>query len=109
MDCVRALVLTASPGLDGPGGILFTVKEMDERERAAWKTAWMVLPPPGPSPGSAVEPDDDPAMERKNHALYESKAGWLAPRVSTEKQSFETVEGLSAAQARCCSPSPPRC
>jgi hypothetical protein len=85
MDCVRALVLTASLDLDGRGGILFTVKEMDERERAAWKTAWMVLSQPGPSPCSAVEPDDDLAMERKNHALYVSKAGWLAPSLATEK------------------------
>lgn len=73
LDCVRAVVLTASP--DGTGGILFTVKEMDERERAAWKTAWMVLPPPTPS-GIAVEPHNDSAMEKKNDALYRSK---LAP------------------------------
>ena len=88
LDCVRAVVLTASPGPDGTGGILFTVKEMDGRERAAWKTAWMALLPPTPSPGSAVEPDNDPAMERKNYALYRSK---LAPSASSEKESFESV------------------
>lgn len=91
MDCARAVVLTASSRPDSTGGILFTVKEMDEKERAAWKTAWMVLPPPTPSPGSAVEPNDDPAIERRNHALYESKASWLAPSPSSEKEAFESV------------------
>ena len=92
LDCVRAVVLTASPGPDGIG-ILFTVREMDERERAAWKAAWMALPPPIPSPGSAVEYmyDDDRATERKNHALYVSKAGWFAPSRASEKESFESV------------------
>ncbi len=88
LDCVRAVVLTASPGPDGAGGILFTVREMDERERAAWKTAWVALLPPTPSPGSAVEPDNDPAMERKNSALYRSK---LATSPFSEKESFESV------------------
>jgi hypothetical protein len=73
MDCGRAVGLTASPSPDGTGGILFTVKEIDERERAAWKTAGMGLP--APSPGSAIEPGDDPATKSKNHILHTSKAG----------------------------------
>ena len=91
IDYVRAVVLTASPGPDGTGGILFTVKEMDERERAAWKTAWMVLPLSTPSPGSAVRPNYDPAMERKNYALYASKASWFTPSPSGKKESFESI------------------
>ena len=91
IECVRAVVLTASPGPDGTGGILFTVKEMDERERAAWKTAWMVLPLSTPSPGSAVRPNYDPAMERKNYALYASKASWFTPSPSGKKESFESI------------------
>jgi hypothetical protein len=91
IDCARAVVLTASPDPEGAGGILFTVKEMDERERAAWKTAWMALPPPIPSPGSAVELDDEHATGRKNLALYNSKAGWFAPSCASKKESFESV------------------
>ena len=87
LDCGRAVVLTARPDPDGTGGILFTVREMDERERTAWKTAWMVLPPPTPSPraGSAVAPDDGPAMQRRIHALYASKEAWFAGSLSSEK------------------------
>ncbi|KAK4152139.1 hypothetical protein C8A00DRAFT_16513 [Chaetomidium leptoderma] len=78
----RAIVLKASPC--GTGGILFTVEEMGERDKVAWKTAWMdvVLYK------SAGESDVDLAMARKNHALYRHMAGW-APRPSN-KESFES-------------------
>ena len=88
MDCGRAVGLTASPGPDGTGGILFTVKEMDKGEASAWKTAWAGRP--APSPGSDVEPGDDRAMKSKNHVLYTSNAGWFAPSTSSEKESFES-------------------
>ncbi|KAH6856118.1 hypothetical protein B0I37DRAFT_366605 [Chaetomium sp. MPI-CAGE-AT-0009] len=88
---VRAVVLKASPGPAGAGGILFTVEEMDEREKAAWKSAWEVLGPFTPSPPwRDGESDVDLAMERKNNALCRLKAGWVTfPRPSNEKESSE--------------------
>jgi hypothetical protein len=87
---VRAVVLTARPGPDGTGGILFTAEEMGEGEKAAWKTAWMTLVPPTPAPGHG-ESEVDLAMGRKNNALYRLKAGWVAPRGSSEKESVGSV------------------
>jgi hypothetical protein len=83
IDHTRAVLLKASPC--GTGGILFTVEEMGEREKAAWKTAWMDLAP-YKSPG---ESDVDCAMTRKNQALYQYMAGW-ASRHSKEKESFDS-------------------
>ncbi|KAK4236516.1 hypothetical protein C8A03DRAFT_16845, partial [Achaetomium macrosporum] len=40
-DLVGAVVLKADPRPCSTGGIVFTVEEMGEREKAAWKTAWM--------------------------------------------------------------------
>jgi hypothetical protein len=91
---VRALVLTASPGGpddDGTGGVLFTVDEMGDAEKAAWKTAWTVLPPIRPSPDDEGEFEADLAMENKNRALCRLKAGWVDLQVSSEKESFESV------------------
>jgi hypothetical protein len=88
IDNVSAVVLKAGPGLCGTGGILFTVEEMGERHKAAWKRAWMELPPPM-SPGSG-ESGVDLAMDRKNNALSRFKAGWL-PQFSSEKESFESA------------------
>lgn len=87
---MRAVILKASPNPDGPGGILFTVEEMGEREKAAWKTAWKVLVPPTPSPSDG-ESDVDLAMARKNNALCRLKAGWVALPISNKKESFESV------------------
>jgi hypothetical protein len=98
IDDVRALVLTAAnhAGADGNGvggGVLFTVEEMGETEKAAWKTAWTVLPPPlcRPWPGDAGESDADLAMERKNGALCRVMAGLVTPQLFSEKEIFESV------------------
>ncbi len=85
IDHVRAVVLKAGP--DGAGGILFTAEEMGESDKAAWKRAWMVLAVPATPPVSDVEW----AMLEKNSALYRFKAGWVAPQLSSEKESFESV------------------
>ncbi|KAK3290198.1 uncharacterized protein B0H64DRAFT_413614 [Chaetomium fimeti] len=82
IDCTRAVLLKASPC--GTGGILFTAKEIGEREKAAWKTSWMDVVP-YKSPG---ESDVDCAMMRKNQALYQYMVGW-ASRHSNEKESFD--------------------
>lgn len=78
----RAVLLKASPY--GTGGILFTAEEIGEKEKAAWKTAWMDLAP-YKSPG---ESDIDCAMTRKNQALYRYMGGWTS-RHSNEKESFD--------------------
>jgi hypothetical protein len=94
---VRAVVLTAAnhpgPDGDGAGGVLFTVEEMGETDKAAWKTAWTVLPPPicCPWPGDAGESDADLAMERKNGALCRVMAGLVTPQLSSKKEIFESI------------------
>ncbi len=93
---VRAIVLTASPGLDGTGeGVLFTVEEMGETEKAAWKRDWMAMPPWTVLPSICGRADlgesgADIAMERKNSALCRLKAGFVELPLSGEKESFES-------------------
>lgn len=104
---VRAVVLTASPaaGLDGTGeGVLFTVEEMGETEKAAWKRAWTAMPawtvPPSICGQADVgESDADLAMERKNSALCRLKAGFVELPLSGEKESFEKY-GLREGKVR---------
>ncbi|KAK3902451.1 hypothetical protein C8A05DRAFT_15491, partial [Staphylotrichum tortipilum] len=81
---VRAVVLTASPGLDGTGeGVLFTVEEIGQTEKAAWKRAWTAMPAWTADLG---ESDADLAMERKNGALCRLKAGFVELPLSGEKE-----------------------
>ena len=100
---MRAVVLTASPGLDGTGeGVQFTVEEMGETEKAAWKRDWTAMPAWTVMPDRTVLPlicrrrvdlgesDADLAMERKNSALCRLKAGFFDLPLSGEKESFES-------------------
>ncbi len=72
----RAIVLKANNHSPcSAGGILFTVEEMDEKEKAEWKAVWMDM-----NLGKdAIESDVDFAMARKNRTLYWHKGGAARP------------------------------
>jgi hypothetical protein len=68
IEHTRAVVLKASCSPCSAGGIMFSVEEVGEKGKAAWKAAWMgVVLYKEPSAG---ESDADLAMGKKNHGLY---------------------------------------
>ncbi|KAK4249856.1 hypothetical protein C7999DRAFT_29725 [Corynascus novoguineensis] len=85
IDHARVVVLKANNSLYGTCGILFTVEEMDEKEKVAWKATWMDMV----LFKSAGESDLDLAMTNKNHALYRHMSGW-ASRPLNEKGSVDS-------------------
>ncbi|KAL2139812.1 hypothetical protein VTI28DRAFT_4667 [Corynascus sepedonium] len=79
------VVLKANNSSYGTGGILFTLEEMDEKEKVAWKATWMGMVPINSTGGSNL----DLGMTNKNHALYRHMSGW-ASRPLNEKGSVDS-------------------
>jgi hypothetical protein len=88
IDHVRVIILKANYSLDGAGRIVFTVEEMDEGEKAAWKAVWMDMAPY--TLRRDGESEVDLAMLNKNSALRRHVAGW-APQSSNEKEFLEST------------------
>ena len=86
IDHVRAIVLKANDSLDKEGRIRFTVEEMDETKKAAWKAVWVGMV--RYTSRQDGESEVDLAMLNKNSALHRLMASW-ALRASNEKESLE--------------------